>query len=80
MLKARVAIYNLTGKSYIWWQNIKRVKNIREKYATWRNFKKYFKTNFLSKQYYKERAKEFYDLKLGSMSMNELISKLLSLL
>ena len=35
---------------------------------------------FLSEQYYEERAKEFYDLKLGSMSMKELSSKFLSLL
>ena len=37
-------------------------------------------TNLLSKQYYEERNKKFYDLRLGSMSMKELSSKLLSLL
>ena len=31
-------------------------------------------------QYYEERAKEFYDLRLGTMSMKELNSKFLSLL
>ena len=35
---------------------------------------------FLSEQYYEERAKEFYELKLGSMLMKELSSKFLSLL
>jgi len=30
-LKARMAIYNLTGKADIWWQDIKKVKNIKEK-------------------------------------------------
>ena len=79
-LKARMAIYNLTGKDDIQWQDIKRVKNIKEKYVTWRTFKKYFKMKFLSEQYYEERAKEFYELKLGSMSMKELSSKFLSLL
>ena len=34
----------------------------------------------MSKQYYEERAKEFYDLRLGTMSMKELNSKFLSLL
>ena len=34
----------------------------------------------MSKQYYEERANEFYDLKLGSMSMKELSNKFLSLL
>ena len=40
----------------------------------------YFKRKFLSEQYYEERAKEFYELKLGLMSMKELSSKFLSLL
>ena len=29
-LKARMAIYNLTGKAYIWWQDLKRVKGRRK--------------------------------------------------
>jgi len=28
-LKAKMAIYNLTRKEDIWWQDVKRVKNIR---------------------------------------------------
>ena len=79
-LKAGMDIYNLTRKVDIWWQDIKRVKNMKEKYLTWRFFKKYFKRKFMFAQYYEERAKEFYELKLGSMSMKELSSKFLSLL
>ena len=79
-LKARISTYNLTGKDDIWWQDIKRVNNLKEKYLTWRVFKKYFKRRFMSEQYYEDRSKEFYDLKLGSMSMKELSSKFLSLL
>ena len=30
-LKAKMAIYNLTGKANIWWQYIKRFKNMKEK-------------------------------------------------
>ena len=55
-------------------------KSIREKNINWSTFKKYFKKKFLSEQYYKERAKEFYELKLGTMNMKELNSKFLSLL
>ena len=79
-LKARMAIYNLTRKVDIWWQDIKRVKNMKENYLTWRVFKNYFKRRFLFEQYYEDRDKEFYDLKLGSISMKELNNKLLSLL
>ena len=79
-LKARMAIYNLTGKANISWQDLKRVKGIREKNINWSTFKKYFKKNFLSEQYYKDQAKEFYELKLRTMNMKELNSKFLSLL
>ena len=34
----------------------------------------------MSEQYYEERAKEFYELKLGTMNMKELNNKFLSLL
>ena len=47
-LKAEMAIYNLIGKANIWWQDIKRVKNLKEKYLTWTVFKNYFKRNFMS--------------------------------
>ena len=43
-------------------------------------FKRYSKNKFPSEQYYEERAKEFYELKLGSMTMKYLNSKFLSLL
>ena len=39
-----------------------------------------FKNKFLSERYYEERAKEFYELKLGSMTMKDLNNKFLSLL
>ena len=75
-----MAIYNITRKANIWRQDLKRVKGIREKNINWSTFKKYFKNKILSKQYYEERAKKFYELKLGTMNMKELNSKFLSLL
>ena len=75
-----MTIYNLIGKADIWWKDLKRVKGIREKNTNWSTFKKYFKKKFLSKQYYEEQAKEFYELKLGTMNMKELNNKFLSLL
>ena len=78
-LKARMAIYNLSGKTDIWWQDLKRVKGIKEKEVNCSTFKRYFKNKLLSKQYYEERDKEFYELKLGSMTMKDLNSKFLIL-
>ena len=71
--------YNLTGKVDIWWQDLKQVNGIREKNINCSTFKKYFKKKFFSEQYYEERAKEFYELKMGTMNMNELNNKFLSL-
>ena len=75
-----MAIYNLSGKDDIWWQDLKRFKGIKEKNVNWSTFKRYFKNKFISEQYYEEKAKEFYELKLGSMTMKDLNSKFLSLL
>ena len=79
-LKVKMPIYNLTRKADIWWQDIKKVKGIKERYVTWKSFKKLFKIKYLSKQYYEDKAKEFYELRLGAMTMKELCSKFLILL
>jgi hypothetical protein len=52
-----MTIYNLTKKEDIWWEYIKRVKNIKELKITWNIFKRYFKKKYLSKQYYEGNAK-----------------------
>ena len=49
-LKATMAIYNLTGKEDIWWQEINKVKGVKERYVTWKTFKKLFKRKYLSEQ------------------------------
>ena len=53
----------------------KKVKGIKERYVTWKTFKKLFKRKYLSEQYYEEKEKEFYELRLGEMTMKELCSK-----
>jgi hypothetical protein len=58
-LKERMAIYNLTEKEDIWWQDIKRVKNIKERKITWKTFKRYFKKQYLSNNIMKVRLKNF---------------------
>ena len=59
---------------------LKKSERYKRENINWSTFKKYFKKKFLSEQYYEERAKEFYELKLGTMNMKELNSKFLSLL
>ena len=41
-----MAIYNLTGKADIWWQDLKRVKGIREKNINWSESRNTSKRNF----------------------------------
>jgi hypothetical protein len=78
-MKVRMAIYNLKGKSSIWWQDLKLVKGLKEKQMEWSNFKKYFKKQYLYKSYYERKTKAFYELRLGQMAMDDLINNFLEL-
>jgi len=35
-MKARIAIFSLKGKSNIWWEDVKWVREIRKNYLSWR--------------------------------------------
>lgn len=59
---------------------MKNVGSIQEQDVTWESFLQYFKDKYLTKQFYDEKAKEFHDLRLGQMTMDEYITKFTSLL
>lgn len=46
---------------------------------SWKLFKKYFSQNYFIEIYYDEKDKEFNDLKLGQLSMDEFIKKFICL-
>ena len=50
------------------------------RYVTYKTFNRIFKRKYLSEQYYVEKTKEFYELRLGAMTRKELCIKFLSLL
>jgi hypothetical protein len=56
-MKVRMAIYNMKGKASIWWQDLKLAKGLREKQLEWFEFKKYFKKQYLSENYYERKTK-----------------------
>jgi hypothetical protein len=56
-MKVRMAIYNLKGKSSIWWQDLKLAKGLKEKQLEWSDFKKYFKKQYLSESHYERKMK-----------------------
>ena len=70
-LRARLAIFQLSGKAALWWQEAKIVNGIRSKELSWKTFKKLFKKKYMSVRYYDEKSKEFNDLRLGTLTMDE---------
>jgi hypothetical protein len=64
----------------MWWDQFVQVQHIDERKVTWREFKKYFQKKYLTKQYYDKKMKELFELKLGSMTIDEYERKFLELL
>ena len=56
-MKARVAIFNMNGKKYIWWEHLRKVRKINGRKILWKQFKKYFKQKYLFDKYYDENIK-----------------------
>jgi hypothetical protein len=70
-VEGRISIYQLKGKPSMWWDQLVQVQHIYENKITWRQFNKYFQKKSLTKHYYDRKMKEFFELKLGSMTMDE---------
>eukprot|EP00253_Pinus_taeda_P012458 PITA_12458 len=79
-LKARLAIFQLQGKATLWWEEVKIVKGVTEQDITWENFQRFFKERYLTERFYDEKAREFHDLQLGQITMDEFITRFTSLL
>lgn len=56
-LKARLPIYQLQGKSTLWWEEVKTIRRVNEQNVTWEKFQKYFKETYLTEIFYEEKAK-----------------------
>jgi len=55
----------------MWWDQYVQVKHIDEKKVTWIELKRYFQKKYLTKWYYDRKMKEFFELKLRSMMIDE---------
>jgi hypothetical protein len=75
-----ISIYQLKGKASMWWYQLVQVKHIKDKTVTWRELKKYFENKYLTKRYYDKKMKDFFELKLGSMPIDEYERRFLELL
>jgi hypothetical protein len=47
--EGRISIYQLKGKTSMWWDQFVQVQHIDEKNVTWREFKRYFQKKYLTK-------------------------------
>jgi hypothetical protein len=79
-LKVGITIFNLNGKVTIWWEDLRNVKGIHEKDLSWKKIEKYFKNKYLSEKYFDGKTTEFYELKLGKLTIEEYINKFLELI
>jgi hypothetical protein len=64
----------------MWCDQFVQVKHIDEKNVTWREFNRYFQNKYLTKRYYDKKMKEFFELNIGSMTIDEYERILLELL
>jgi hypothetical protein len=64
----------------MWWDQLVQLQHIREKDITWKEFNSYFEKKYLTKRYYDKNMKEFFELKLGSMTIDEYERRFLDLL
>jgi N-glycosylase/DNA lyase len=78
--KGRIDIYKLKGKASMWWDELMQVYHIKEKRVTWREFKKHFENKYLTKRYYDKKMKDFFELKLASMTIDDYERRFLELL
>lgn len=75
-----IATFILKGKVDIWWEDVNNVNDIREEEFIWDDFERLFKKNYLLEKYYADKAKEFYDMHMGSLIDDEYTSRFLELL
>lgn len=64
----------------MWWEEINTVRKINEEEVSWHEFQKHFKDKYLTEHYYNEKAKEFHELRLGTLTMDEYVTHFTSLL
>ena len=79
-MKPRIASFSLKGKAYIWWENVKNVRGIREGKMTWSEFEIILRKKYLYERYYDDTENKFYELKVGSMIDEEYTSRFFDLL
>jgi hypothetical protein len=58
----------------------RKLKGLKEIKLTWKQFEKYFCKAYLSEKYYDNKIKEFHELKLGQLTMDEYAKRFMEML
>jgi hypothetical protein len=61
-------------------EELRNVKGIHDKDLSWKQFEKYFKKKYLPEKYFDGNTKELYEVKLGQLTIDEYIKKILELI
>jgi hypothetical protein len=78
--EGRIVIYQLKESASMWWDHLVKVQHIKEKSVTWREFKKHSEKKYLTKRYYDKKMKQFFEIKLRSMTIDKYERRFLELL
>lgn len=78
--KSKITTFSLKGKVDIWWEDVNNVIGIREEKLTLDDFERLFRKKYISERYCDGKAKEFYELKMDSMTDEENTTEFLELL
>lgn len=76
-MKAMITIFSLKGKENIWWEDVKCIKGIQTEEFSQHEFKRIFRKKYLLERYCDGKAKDFYELNMGSMIYEEYMTKFL---
>jgi len=79
-MKDKISIFSVKVKEDICWEDVKQFRDIRTKELSWHDVKILFRNKYLLERYYENKAKEFYKLKMGSMTDEEYMTKFLELM
>ena len=79
-LKAKMDTYNLNCRDAIWWNYLKFVHHPSARKLIWKQFKNPSKEKYMSEWYYKRKIKEFHELKLWYMNMDDFSNKFIEML
>ena len=79
-MKDPLSIYNLNDKAKIWWRDLKHTKKEDLREMLWDNFWKLFQEKYMLERFFDRKVKEFHELRMGSMTMDTFINKLLDML